>query len=482
MTSRIALDARRVQEALVTAITVPATVIEGAVVDVERIQPTIYRGLKLALDSMITIGLVALAIAAPIYFIDPLPLKIMLFVSLSMVLAPLAFLGLWKSALSSGIEGELPALLSYLLPYSHTPRHIIDLLSEVPEGLFKWFRHEARRLKVLSKLDPDPLSVLKRLADTTPSKKFREVLIDYVVAQQLGAPRSQITLTLLNHAINAARSAWRSHMDLAKGVVELTTASIVAVATMAPLSLLVGSKALVLAGLALLVPLLGSAFLLATRPQLGDYRPHKLVPASILALTLASAFLAGTGNISAALIVLGSATVVSEAAWFRASRSESLVLRSLRHAAEEARFGKSFEEALDAATRVSGKVARAVVEAARIAGRMGVGDALSRLYRVVEEAVFVRRQARGQALILLTVTPLAVLIGAYAVKMVLAALSAATIYQAFSSPTLAILEPLTSVLTAMSIIAPLPGSILLRGWVPTLIPSLATLVAVDYIL
>ena len=482
MTARAAFDPRRIQDALITAITVPATLVENAVIDVERVQPTIYRGLKLALDSMITIGLVSLVIAAPIYFVDPLPLKIMLFVSLSMILAPLAFLGLWKSALSSGIEGELPALLSYLLPYSHTPRHIIDLLSEVPEGLFKWFRHEARRLRVLSKLDSDPLSVLKRLAETTPSKKLREVLIDYVVAHQLGAPRSQITLTLLNHAINAARAAWRSHMDLARGVVELTTASIVAMATMAPLSLLVGGEALVLAGLALLVPLLGSAFLLATRPQLGDYRPNKLVPAFIIASTLASALLAGTGSTKEALVIIGAAAIVSEIVWLRASRSEALVLRSLRYAAEEARFGKSFEKALDAASRVSGKVARAVIEAARIAGRIGVGDALSRLYRVVEESVFVRRQARGQALVLLTVTPLAVLIGAYAVKIVLTALSTATVYQVLAGSPLPAARPLVSVFSAMAVIAPLPGAILLRGWVPTLVPSLVTLAIVSSVL
>jgi len=475
------LSSRRIRDALLVALTVPAETIESAVVDVERIQPTIYRGVKLALDSMVTIGLLSLAIAAPVYLVDPLPLKIMVFVSLAMIVAPLAFLALWKSALSSGIDGELPALLSYLLPYSHTPRHIIDLLAEVPEGLFRWFKHEARRLRVLSKLDPDPISVLKKLADTTPSKKLREVLVDYIVAHQLGAPRSQITLTLLNHAVNAARASWKSHVDLARGVVEMTTAGVVAVATMAPLAIIAGSGALVVAALTLLVPLVGSVFLLVTRPQLGDYRPRRLATLLIISAALAAALAAALGKAWTALTLLAVSSVASEAAWLRASRAESRILRSLRYAAEEAKYGRSFEKTLDAAAKVSGNVARAVIEAARIAGRVGVGDALSRLYRVVEESIFVRRQARGQAIVFTIIAPAAVIIGAYAVKIVTSTLTAATIYQALAPSAMIPLDPLNSIIGAMAVLAPLPGSILLRGWTPSLLPSLATLAAVVYL-
>jgi len=379
---------------------------------------------------------------------------------------------LWRAAVGAGVNREMPSLLAYVIPYASSARYLADVIAALPRGFFRWTRYEADRLRYFLDLGYDPVGALEELASTTPSRKLREALNDYIHAQKLGAPRSTVTMRLLERAVEEARSAWRSYTDLGRGLVEAATALVIAAAAMAPMALLSGSVNVgLLAAPLAAAPALG-ILMLAARPALGDYRGNMAAAAVALLGALASAAAGLALGLEYEFAVLAAFTVAAEALAAAEARREEAAYAAFREAVEEARYGRALEAALARAAGLAKGVVAAIVEAARVAGRLGVGEALANLYRVVEEARSARLQARGQGLVLAVLAAAAVPVAVYTLKSI-AAIEGVEILA--GSPKS--LEAAAQVMVALSPLAPLPASVLMRGWRPGLAPSLASLAA-----
>jgi len=412
---------------------------------------------------------VAGAVVAPIHADAAIALEIIALAATAVAwLAPRA----WRAVVGAGINREMPSLLAYVIPYASSARYLADVIAALPRSFFRWTRHEADRLRYLMDLGYDPVAALEELAATTPSRKLREALNDYIHAQKLGAPRSTVTIRLLERAVEEARSAWRNYTDLGRGLVEAATAAMIAAVAMAPMALLSGTINVgLLAAPLVAAPAIG-IIMLVSRPSLGDYRGSMAAAALALLGALISATTGLSLGIGYEFVVLAAFTVAAEALAVLEARKEEAAYAAFREAVEEARYGGALEAALARAAGLAKGVVAAIIEAARVAGRLGVGEALANLYRVVEEARSARLQARGQGLVLAALAAATVPVAVYTLTSI-AALEGIEILA--GSPKS--LEAAAHVMVALSPLAPLPAAILMRGWRPGLAPSLASLTA-----
>jgi len=412
---------------------------------------------------------IAGAVAAPVHATAALALE-----AAALALMAAAWLAprVWRAMVGAGVNREMPSLLAYVIPYASSARYLADVIAALPRSFFRWTRYEADRLRYLLDLGYDPVAALQELASTTPSRKLREALNDYIHAQKLGAPRSTVTMRLLERAVEEARSAWRSYTDLGRGLVEAATAIVIAAVAMAPMALLSGTVNVgLLAAPLAAAPALG-LLMLVSRPSLGDYRGDMAAATVALLGALASAATGLSLGVEYEFAVLAAFTVAAEALAMVEARREEAAYAAFREAVEEARYGRALEAALARAAGLAKGVVAAIVEAARVAGRLGVGEALANLYRVVEEARSARLQARGQGLVLAILAAAAVPVAVYTLRSI-AALEGVEILA--GSPRS--LEAAAQVMVALSPLAPLPAAILMRGWRPGLAPSLASLAA-----
>ncbi|MCE4599141.1 MAG: hypothetical protein F7C81_02975 [Desulfurococcales archaeon] len=450
---------------------------------VGRIEPQIlgprpYKLVKKLAKPLSITGLSITAFSIPILFMNKALSSLLLITGITLTILIPITVRLWRSILASGIEQELPALLSYILPYSHTPRHIADLVMELPKDIFKWTRNESERLKILLEEGHDPLSALRILAETTPSRRLREVILDYATAQSLGAPRSQTTLLLLNHAITMVRMKWKSHVEAGSIVAELTATAIIAGSAMTPITMLAGGNAALVSIFSILTPLIGGLGLLLTRPVIGDIKPSPRIYIPLLILPLIISVLLLNEIIIPSLAILAIAALASETLTHKYRRTFEEGMRALRAASERSRYGMDFEETLRKAENAASGVVKAIIQSATIAGRLGVGEAISRLYQVVEEAVNSVKTAKVQALLMMAISVAAPPIALYAIKFIEnAASTAADLLVDTSSVNL-----IKGILTASAVLAPLPAAIVHRGWLPSLLPSLASLLASLYVI
>ena len=375
---------------------------------------------------------------------------------------------LWRAALASGIDKELPAVLVYLVPYSASPRYIADVIAGLPEGIFKWFRHESSRLRLLMDMGLDPLTALRRLAETTPSRRLREVLVEYTSLQLLGAQSSEASIRLLDRAVALAREKWASFREVGRAVVELAASGLVSLVALAPL--MDGAAGPVALGMGALLVLAG-IMLLASRPELGDTPRTLPGPTVFFGSTIAGSALALEGRLPLAVAALLVGAVIGELLHYKASKALRAAMRSLRVAAEKARLGLEYLSDLEGA-RPLGAPVRAVIESSRIAGGIGVGQALLRLQRVVEEAAEQRSRAVSEAAVLEGVSMIAPLIMALALGRL-----ARLFQQASPLPGGAALLDMGSVL-ALAPLAVVPAAILRRGWTASSLSGLAALLAV----
>jgi len=239
--------------------------------DPELYGPEPSRFFRLMFKASLSLAIV-LTILAPLLLLKGLAGPIVLALPLAPLLLSYTMPTVWRVILGSGVDKELPAVLAYLIPYTRTPINIADLIAMLKgEGYF-WTKFEASRLRFLLNLGYDPLTALKKLAETTPSRGLSEVLRDYINAQTLGVSRGQLTLILFKHAMDSIRDQWRSHIEFGRVVAEGVVAAVVSMAALAPLVLLGGGYPVLLVTIPAVVAPAGALAMLATRPTIGEYR------------------------------------------------------------------------------------------------------------------------------------------------------------------------------------------------------------------
>lgn len=413
-----------------------------------------------------------LAAASPLSLLLPKPYALILpVVSILLALTPYILPMAWRLVLAHEVSRELPSLLSYALPYSAGPKYLADVLAAAPREFFPWFEWEADRLRFLLDLGHDPITALKELASTTPSRRLREILLDYVHSQEIGSPKSQVTLSLLEEAVNETRSQWRSYIDLGRGLVEALTATVLASVVLAPLSLLSGYSGAPAVLVAAILSLVSGILLVMTRPNLGEVEVGVYYTLGALLAAIISSLATYISGALAGLAVLAIAAGLYEHLHKRFSRIEEEALSALREAAAGAKYGRFLEDHLSRAVPVASRSIKALIKALGYAGKIGAAEALSSILRIVESAKEAVHSARGQGLVL---TGLATVIPAVSIYIVKAIASIGSTGQ---MPGLGAegLEAMASLILAVSPLIPIPGTVLWRGRVPSLIPSLAAL-------
>ncbi len=457
----------------IRSITSTYTSLLARIIEGEDLPPSIYKRLKThtpAIAKAATlaslIGLVACTQTpyACILAAAPLALPLLLLLAGS----------LWRSLASNGIDQEIPLLLAYLLPYSHTPTHLTDLLVRLPRPPFKWSSREAERLDLLVKMGYDPLTALKKLAGTTPSKKLSRILNDYIAAHSLGAPRSQITLTLLNHALAAIRDSWKRYIEVGRIITEAIATATIAVAALTPVTILTGGGIQALAVIALLAPVAGALLLIAIRPGMGEPAPPHHITLAAHGAPLLAATLLYLDLATHAMAVLAVATVIVESWWRRASGSLERGARSIRMAAEAIKYRGDYEKHLKEAEDSAGPLIRVLASSMRVAGKLGVANAFQAIAQVLEEAASSLRQVKSTSLILSVISIAAVTIGAYTAILIEEA--------AMESGMSTGIEGLGGVLAALAPLAPLPATVMHRGRAPSQLPSLVSSLLVYHVM
>ena len=421
--------------------------------DPELYGPEATRFLTLAIGAVLVSSPVLVAF---FLFISP---RLAFLVPLVLIFALLAAPKVWRSMVGRGVDRELPALLSYLVVYSKSPMHMADLLLRAEGEGFRWSRYEISRLRLLMNLGRDPTTALKMLADTTPASKFGEIMRDYINAQTMGASRTQLSLLLFKRAVESLGEQWRGHVEFGKVVAEAIVAAVVSIVAITPLSLLGGSAPMTLLVLPLLVAPAGALVMLMTRPSLGELRLGYLEALATFSVPLIAVAINFKLSLVAGLAFLLGMVVVVEIMNIGYGRLSERALRELRLASEEARLGYLPEERLMRAERLAPEVIRAVTSAAKVAGTSGLGEALTQLYSLMEEA---RRQARSasmQASVLAIIASLSVPIAIYSLSLLG---EAAASMPGTGSPEL--LEEMSRLIVSMSPLVALPASVLQRGW------------------
>lgn len=426
-----------------------------------RIDPEVYGAevvkiVRAALLPAIALSALALALSAfavvrgwgLLYVLAPLLLPALLYLSPTIL----------RITIGAGLEKELPAVLAYLMIYARSSHHVADLLVRLKdEESLPWMRREASRLEMLLSLYPDPVSALKRFAETTPSRGLREALMDYINAQTLGTSRSQLSLMLFSRAMEAVREQWRSHVEFGKIVAEALVAGIVAIVALAPLSVLGASLPPAFILLPVAISPAGAMIMLMTRPSIGEYQLGRLETFTTFLVPGIAVGINVFISPASGLAFLVAMTVAVEIMMIAYSRRMEAALKELRTAAEEARLGRLREERLLAAERLGSSVIKAIISASKVAGSTGIGEMLSQLYALMEEA---RRQARSasiQAAVLALIAAAAVPLTIYSLGLVKGA-------SAVTGAGEEVIGQMIYLLVVTSPLVALPAAALQRGW------------------
>lgn len=410
-------------------------------------------------------------------------------IALYMLLGPPGFLGglpllaaaaaapsIYRYILASGLEREASALLAYLLPFSWTSKGLTDVLVTLQgwKGKpFRWVSREAERLAVKLRLGADPVSALEWIAETTPGKTLSAALRDYIHAVRLGVPKGLVTQRLLDRALEAVRSAWRSYVSLARAGAELAAALVVLVAALAPAAALASLNPAAIS-LILAAPAPLALILALSQPSLGMPQTHPAVRLAPLAVAGASGVLVVKGLSLGALALLAAAGAAVEAYAASLRRLQFRAWSSLSRAIEKARLGLMVDDDLREAEPAAPGIVSALLESSRIAGSRGLTRALQGIYGVIAEARSLAKTYSWQSMLMSLVSAAAVAVAVYAVK-ALSELASVHAAQGLIDPT--VINAVTRILLATSPLAPLPAATAGRPWAPTLVPSLIALAA-----
>lgn len=370
------------------------------------------------------------------------------------------------------VSKEIPALLAYLLPYTYTPRHMADLLSSVPRRLLPGSYREAERLRAMLDSGLDPQSALKKLAETTPSKELREIILDYLNVTMLGASRSQTTMLMLQAALERIRRQWNGFMHMSRATTEAMATISIAVAALSPVMMLTGTQPALLAVL-LVAPPAAALTLSLSRPSIGEPGSTLHVTATLLVASLAAA-LVYMGYTLHAVIILAAAAVIGEVAGRRDGERVKKLIAVLKKSADDARYGGDYEESLREAKPLAPALIEGLLTASRKAGKMGVGSTLSSVHRIFYEAWSLSRDMASQAWILAVVIVASMGIASFSIVFLEDAVSTIPggIYTGIDA------SAFKSLIHAMAVLAPLPAAVSARPRPPSLIPSLASLLIV----
>jgi hypothetical protein len=428
--------------------------------DPEIYGPELSNLFRLAFKTSIVASIVLALLVPPLIILKSFNPIITLLPLIPLLIACLTP-AMWRAVLGSGIDKELPAVLAYLIPYTRTPINIADLLAMLSDkSYFFWFKFEASRLKYLLNLGYDPLTALKKLAETTPSRGLSEVIRDYVNAQSLGVSRGQLTLMLFKHAMESIRDQWRSHVEFGRVVAEGIVAAIISIVALSPLILLGGGYPVLLVVIPAVVAPAGAIAMLATRPSIGEYRLSYFE----LLLTITVPFIAVIINykvsLEAGLAYLAGMTIVVEAIAMGFRRLNATAMRELRLAVEESRLGIIPEGRLAKAERAASGVVRAIISASKIAGTMGIGEALNHILTLIEEAQRHVKAASLQATVLAILSATSIPIAIYGLNLLENAIKTGSL--GVADPTTVTL--MTWLIAVTSPLVALPASVLQRGW------------------
>ena len=377
----------------------------------------------------------------------------------------------WRWMLSWGLDRETPAILTYLLPYASGPKYLADVIVGAPREHFTWLRWEADRLEYLLKLGRDPLSALRELARTTPSKKLREALLDYVNTHELGAPRSQVTMRLLERALAEARGQWRGYIELAKGIIESIVALTMSLVVLAPIGFMASKDLAPLALIPAILSPVGALALISMRPAIGEGDTGGEIPLLAVTGAFASTIAFFTVDWKIAVAILLILAIIVEYRSYRAFHIEEKATMVLREIAVGAKYGRFTHERITEALPAASKILRALISALTYAGKLGISEALINVYRVLEEAREARLSSKGQGLILTGVAVLTPPISIYMINMLANLAKGGEALGITSNP-----QSLAVYLSAASPLIPIIGAALWRGRKLSLIPSLIALV------
>jgi len=435
--------------------------------------PEVYGPTGARLLGRLRLALLALAaLSAPAALLD----YRLALLPAALAVASYAAPALWRRLLGSLIDREVPAVLAYMLPFAAVTGYIADLVAGLAESrAFRWARLEGERMKLLLNVGYDPVTALKVLVETTPSSALRDALIDYIYVQRVGASRSSVAIVLLRSALESVRSQWRGYQQIASLVADATLTLVVASALVAPLAAFAGDPGM--AALAALSPVvaapLGVALLLGFRPSMGDPRPPTPV---FVAFAAAPVALAAATAIAGPWKALAAGAVAALALEYAARIYDDRgrrALNTLKMAAEAARYGQDYQDLLKKAEALATGFVKAFIEASARAGRIGVGEALDYVYRVVMEARSQASSLKGHAVALAVIaaaTPAIVIL----VLEIIEALSRA------AGPFMPSAMDFTWIEYLVAVTAPLlamPAAVLMRPWTPSLVPSLAALLS-----
>ena len=448
-----------------------ATVLSQKLARPDLLGPQITIKMRKIFKYFYILSLLASTLSPLVAFVNPVLGLLLALTALVELALPNITIATWRRMLAGGLDRETPAVLTYLLPYASGPKYLADVIVGAPRDHFTWLRWEADRLEYILKLGHDPLSALRELARTTPSKKLREALLDYVNTHELGAPRSQVTMRLLERALAEARGQWRGYIELAKGIIESVVALTMSLVVLAPIGFMASKDLAPLALIPAILSPVGALALISMRPAIGEGDTGGEIPLLAVAGAFASTIAFFTAGWKIAVAILAILTIIVEYRSHLAFRAEEKATMVLREIAVGARYGRFTHERITEALPAASKVLRALVSALTYAGKLGVSEALINVYRVLEEAREARLSSKGQGLVLTGVAVLTPPVSIYMINMLANLAKGGEALGITSNP-----QSLAVYLAAASPLIPVIGAALWRGRKLSLIPSLTALV------
>ncbi len=441
-------------------------------IDPLKTSPMIAGKLRIILVVLLTYSTIA-SVTAPI--IALLDLNTALYITATSLLFYViaeALPLIWRSIEGSGIDSEIPALLLYLIPYMSNPKYLADVLEDVPGDVFKWTRHEASKLRMLTRLGLDPVSSLRKLQELTPSRRLRIILSEYLNLQAIGATRASIALRITSRALDAIRDSWANYSQIGKLGVEATVTSLVAIGALLPLA--GGDSALFVVVLPVVAVIVTGIALLLMRPRIGDTPRKRHIPLITLTGIALGVIMITLGYKYIAIVPVALSSILGELSYIKIKQSEEQALINLRVAGEKARYGQDYMEALEEARAVGEGIVEAVIRASRIAGSIGLGEALSDLARILDEAYSIRRRVWIESILLEAISIIAPIIALVTLEKAVAFIgSTAALLGGITGPSI---DPGT--LMVLAPVTPLAASIYRRGLNFTATSSLIALVLV----
>lgn len=377
----------------------------------------------------------------------------------------------WIKLLDSGIDNEMPAFLAFLIPYASTSKNLTDLMLMFPKSLnIKFIKYEIDRLKILLGIESDFRKALNKLNETTPNKRLKRFLTDYMQAETMGTSRYGITSLLYKHAMLSLRDKWNSYTELGKEFAEISIGIVLGMGALAPL-IMISSPNLVLMIflLGILFISLISLLLLFIRPNIGEPLGNNYITSGILIMPLLASFLLLIGYNYLALAFLAVTSSIIEINYFRLNKKVLQALTNLRIASEKAKLGKRFDIELLRSRIIAGNVIDAIISAEKIAGKTGTSHAIEGLSMVIDEAKRLSKSLSSLSLLMIGFSIISPGISLIIINVMSSVFPAMSQFINLNLNTVILTK---KIILSLSPLSPLPISILHRGKQASLIPSL----------